>query len=227
MAAIETVLFEKCPLCREGRITIKTRRRLFHSKSVVDPCPICSTLFAARDGDNYQLLFCEPYKLVGKHNCGERILRGCYLGATLPKAEWQKIADGGEFQALNTFLEMSEKFRRGVLPTFPSEGLPVALDKDEVVHYVSFPVYLNEEQPSRGTHSNKGDFILTNKRLMFVGQDTAFSVSLENIYRLEESTPGFLIQEKATFEPKYFFPPPYDPVFAAVLGAVHNLKKRR
>jgi len=226
MTKPETVLFEKCPLCGQAKITIETRSRFPFAKPKINPCPTCSAEFAAKGADNYQLLFCDPPKIVGRHDCGARVFRGCYLNATLSRSEWQRIAEGGESDAFSKFLEISEKLRRGLLPTYPAEGLPFALDEGEMVHYVSSPVYLNEQQPLRGRASDKGDFFLTNRRIVFVRQTLALSVPFENVDRVEESQPGFLVKETESFEPLFFFPPSYDPVFAALLGTIHNFKRR-
>lgn len=225
MTKSETVLFEKCPLCGQSKITIETRSRLPFSKPKINSCPTCSAEFAAKGADNYQLLFCDPPKIVGMHDCGARVFRGCYLNATLSKSEWQRIAEGGESDAFSKFLEMSEKLRRGSLPTYPREGFLFTLDDGEVVHYVSSPVYLNEQQSLQGTVSDKGDFFLTNRRIVFVRQTRVLSVPFEKIERVEESQPGFLVKEKKSFESLFFFPPPYDPVFAALMGAIHNFKR--
>lgn len=223
MTKLDKILFSRCPLCREGTISIETRRRLLFSRSNISPCPICSAVFVSRGDDNYQLWLCNPHKLIGRHDCREHVFRGCYLGATLAKSEWKKIAAGHESDAFQGFLEMSARFQRGLLPTYPSEGLPLALDEDEVVHYVSYPVHLDEKQPSLGSPVDKGSFVLTNKRIVFVREAGKLSISLDNIRRVEEAPPGFMIQEKDSFEPFYFFPPRYDPIFAAVKGAINNL----
>jgi len=226
MRANETVLFEKCPLCGQEKITMEKPKRLPFSKSKINPCSICSAQFAARGAGNYQLVFCEPHKLVGRHDCRDRIFRGCYLGATLSKLEWQKIAEGGEFDAFSKFLEMSAKFRRGLLPAYPSERLPFTLERGETVHYISSPVFFDEQKPSKGKASDKGDFFLTNKRIVFAYPLGTFIIPLENVELVEDSPPGFVVKEKDSFEPRYFFPPLYDPVLDAVLGAIHNLKRK-
>jgi len=227
MTKSETVLFEKCPLCGQAKITIRTRSRLHLSKPPkIHSCPACSAEFAARGADNYQLLFCDPPKIVGRHDCGVRIFRGCYLNTTLSKSEWQRIAEGGESDAFSKFLEMSEKLRLGSLPTYPTEGLPFALDEGEVLHHVSSPVYLNEQQPLPESASDKGDFFLTNKRMVFVRQNRPLSIRFEKVERVEELQLGFLVKEKESFEPLFFFPPRYDPVFVVLLYAIHNFKGR-
>jgi len=226
MTISENVLFEKCPLCNQAKITVEKRSRLPFSRPKINPCPTCSAEFAAKGADNYQLLYCDPPKIVGRHDCGSRVFRGCYLNATLSKSEWQRIAEGGESDAFSKFLEMSEKLRRGTLPIYSAERLPFTLDAGEVIHYVSSPVYLNEQQTLQGSALDKGDFFLTNRRIVFVRQTRALSVPLEKVERVEELQPGFLVKEKESFEPMLFFPPPHDPLFAALLGAIHNFKRR-
>lgn len=220
-------LFEKCPLCGEGTINLVTRKLFVLSKLKIQPCPVCSAVFAAKGKDNYQLLYCEPSKVVGKkghgqHGCRERIYRGCYLGVTLHKSEWEKIAQGGEVSFFEKFLEMNKKFLRGRLPTYPKNAVSFPLRKDEIVHYFSSPVYLGEEQPSHGERADKGDFILTNKRIIFIYKAETIVIPIKKIERVEEAPPGFMIKQKDSFEPLYFFPPPYDPVFAAVKGVIHR-----
>jgi len=225
-------LFEKCPLCGEGTINIATKKMLVFSKLKIQACPICSAEFAAKDEDNYQLLYCEPRKVVGRKahgqcGCRERIYRGCYLGVTLHKSEWEKIAEGGEAEFYEKFLEMSRKFLQGLLPTYPSGAVSLPLAKGEVIHYVSSPVYLDEVQPSHGERADKGDFILTNKRIIYARDTETIVIPIEKVERVEETPPGFLVKEKNSFEPLYFFPPPYDPVFAAVRGVIRNFGKSR
>jgi hypothetical protein len=226
MTKTQIVLFERCPLCGKAKITMESRKRFLFSKAKINPCPTCSAEFGFRGVDSFQLLFCEPHRLVGRHDCRERVFRGCYLGATFSKREWQEIANGGESVAFSKFLEMSANLRQGLLPTYPSEGLSLSLDKGEVVHYVSSPVYLNEKQSSYGKTSDCGEFILTNKRIVFVRQRGMFSIPLERVELVEDCPPGFLIREKERFEPHFFFPPKYDPLAAAVEGAIHNFKRR-
>ncbi len=223
-------LFEKCPLCGEGKINTVTREMLAISTLKIQTCPVCSAEFAAKGEDNYQLLYCEPRKIVGRKaqglcSCRERIYRGCYLGVTLHKSEWEKIAEGGEAEFFEKFLEMSRKFLQGSLPTYPSDTAPFPLEGGEVVHYVSSPVYMDEAQLSHGERADKGDFILTNKRIIYACKPETVIINIENIERVEETPPGFLIKEKDSFEPRYFFPPHYDPVYAAVKGVIRNLRK--
>lgn len=226
MSSHETVLFEKCPLCGQAKITIEKPRRLLFSKPKINACPRCSAEFAAKGSDNYQLVFCEPRSLVGRHNCRDRIFRGCYLDAVFSKAEWQQISEGGESSAFARFLEMSEKFCLGLLPTYPSEGLPFTLESGEVVHYVSSPVYLDEKKPSQGKASDEGTFFLTNKRIGFVYPSGTLTIRLGNIMQVEDTSPGFLVKAKGSHEPWYFFPPANDPALAAVRGAIRNLKRK-
>jgi hypothetical protein len=147
------------------------------------------------------------------------------LGVTLHKSEWKKIAKGGEAEFFEKFLEMSQKFLQGVLPTYPRDAAPFPLEKGEVVHYVSSPVYTDEVQPSKGERADRGDFILTNKRIIYTRETETIEIPIVKIERVEETPPGFLIKEKDSYEPLYFFPPPYDPVFAAVKGVIYNLEK--
>jgi len=226
MRTHETVLFEECPLCGQAKITLKKPRILSFSKPKINSCPKCSAEFVARGEDRFKLVFCEPHKLVGKHNCRDRVFRGCYLDAVLSKSEWEKIAQGGESLAFAKFLEIGEKFRRGLLPACPLGRLPFTLEHGEIVHYLSTPVYLGEQKPSKGKTSDKGAFFLTNNRIIFVYAFGKFVIPLEIVERVEDSPPGFLVKEKVSFEPHYFFPPPYDLLFDAVLGAIHNFKEK-
>jgi len=215
-------LFEKCPLCGEGRINFAGGK--------IQACPVCSAEFTAKGKDKYQLTYCIPHKIIGgkghgRCNCRERVYRGCYLGITLHKSEWEKIAEGGEAEFFERFLEMSRKFLEGSLPTYPSDAVPLPLEKGEVVHYISSPVYLDEAQPSRREKSDKGDFILTNRRIIYLHGRGTIVIPIEGVERAEETPPGFLIKRRDFFEPVYFFPSPYDPVFAAVKGVIHNFRK--
>lgn len=227
MMAHESVLFEKCPVCGQAEISMEKPSPFRFSKPRISPCPKCLAEFVGRGADTFQLVFCEPQRIVGKHCCRDRIFRGCYLDATLSKLEWQKIALGGESSEFTKFLEMNEKFRRGVLPIYPSAELLFSLKHGEIVHYISFPVYFDEQQPSKGKNpSDKGEFFLTNRRIVFVYPSGTFIIPLENVEQVEDSPPGFVVREKDSFEPRYFFPSSYDPIFAAVLGAIHNLKRK-
>ncbi|MFQ5836346.1 MAG: hypothetical protein ACE5HG_00660 [Candidatus Bathyarchaeia archaeon] len=223
-------LFEKCPLCGEGTINTVTRKMFIVSRLKIQACPVCSAEFDAKGEDNYQLLYCEPRKVIGRkahgqRGCRERIYRGCYLGATLHRSGWKKIAEGGEAQFFERFLEMNQKYLQGLLPTYPSDAVPFPLETGEVVHYVSSPVYMDEAQPSHGERADKGDFILTNKRIIYARKPETVIIPIEKIERIEETPPGFLIKEKDSYEPLYFFPPHYDPIFAAVKGAIRNFRK--
>lgn len=224
MGAHKTVLFDKCPLCGQAKITMEKPRWFHFFKLKIDPCYKCSAEFVAKDADNYQLVFCEPQKLVGKHSCRDRIFRGCYLDATLSKYEWQKVAQGSESYAFSDFFEMSEKFRRGLLPNYIPEQLPFSLERNEIFHLISSPVYLDDKRSTKGTPSDKGDFFLTNKRIVFVYPLGTLTIPLDNVELVEDSPPGFFVKEKGSFEFNYFFPPSCDPVFAAVYGALRNFK---
>lgn len=225
-------LFKKCPLCGEGTINIVTRKMFIFSRPEIQACPVCSAEFAAKGEDNYQLTYCEPRKVVGRkaHGhcvCQERIYCGCYLDVTLRKSEWEKIAKGGEAEFFEKFLEMSQIFLQGLLPTYLSDVVPFPLEKGEMVHYVSSPVYMDEMQPSQGERADRGEFILTNKRIIYARKQETIVVPIEKIEQVEETPPGFLVKEKDSYEPLYFFPPPYDPVFAAVKGVIRNFGKSR
>jgi hypothetical protein len=82
-------------------------------------------------------------------------------------------------------------------------------------------------QPSHGERADKGDFILTNKRIIYTREAETIVIPIEKIERVKETPPGFLVKEKNSFEPLHFFPPPYDPVFAAVRGVIRNFRKSR
>jgi len=222
----EAVLFEKCPLCGQAKITVEKPRLFSFSKPKVNPCPKCFAEFVDKGSDKYQLVFCEPHKLVGRHNCGDRVFRGCYLDVTLSRQEWQKIAEGGESEAFSKFLDLTKRYCQGALPTYPSEQLPFTLESGEIVHYVSSPVYLDEQKPSKGKTTDKGVFFLTDRRIIFVHALGMLVLRLDGLERVDDSPPGFLVKEKSSFEPVHFFPPAYDPVFAAVCGAIHNLKRK-
>lgn len=225
------VLFKKCPLCGEGSIEILTYKRGFFIPSFkIQPCPFCSATFTAGAGERYRLQYCVPSKVIerrGGHECRNRVYRGCYLGATLAKSEWERIAEGGESDLFEKFLEASERFKSGSLPVYPTEGLPIVLDRGEVVHYVSSPIYVNDQQPSYREPRDKCDLIVTNKRVILIRETGTLHIPFENVERLEEALPGFLIQEKGSFEPLYLYPPLYDPVLEAIKGAVHNFQKSR
>ena len=219
-------MFEKCPLCGKAKVTAEKTGLFSFFRPKIGTCTSCSAEFLDKGGDNFRLVYCEPHKLVGRHDCGDRVFRGCYLDATFSRQEWEKIAEGGESSDFSRFSDISEKFRRGTLPTYHSGELPFTLGRDEVVHYVSSPVYINEQRASRRKASDKGDFYLTSKRIVFINSSGALNISLGDVERVDDSPPGFLIQEKDSFEPLHFYPCTYDPIFAAVRGAIRNLKKK-
>jgi len=226
MQTRETVLFQKCPVCGQTKITLEGAGLFWLSKPKINPCPNCLAQFVPKGSDRFQLVYCEPQKLVERHICKDRIFRGCYLDATLSKEDWQKIAEGEELNAFSEFTDMTARFSRGLLPTYPSERLPFALVTGEIVHYVSCPVYVDDQEPSKTKASGGGTLFLTNKRIVLIHPSGTFIIQLEEIEDLEESPPGFFIKERGSFEPRFFFPPLYDPVFAVVKGAIRNLKMK-
>lgn len=226
MSLKETVMFEKCPLCGKGNVTTGKTRALGFLKPKIGTCTSCSAEFLDKGESGFQLVHCEPHRLIGRHDCADRVFRGCYLDATLPKQEWEKISEGGESTDFCKFSEISKKFSRGTLPTYPSKDLPFTLEQDEVVHYISSPVFMNDQATVRRRASDRGDFYLTNKRVVFVRSTGALNISLGDVERVEDSPPGFLVQEKGSYEPLHFYPCTYDPVSAAMRGAIRNLKKK-
>lgn len=226
MKVRELVLFEKCPLCGRAEISMERRGLLHFYKGEIRPCPRCSAEFVGKGENNFELVFCEPRKLAGHHECRSRVLNGCYLGLTFSRSEWERIANGVESEDLAKFMEVSARFRRGLLPTCPSENLPFHLEGGEVLHHVSFPVYVQEQRASRLGEFCKGRFFLTSRRIVYESQSAAFTVQLENVEQVDEAAPGFVVKEKDSYEPRHFFPSLYDPVYAAVLGAIHNLRRR-
>jgi hypothetical protein len=226
MTARETILFEKCPLCGRAEISMEKRGLFRFYKAEIKPCPSCLAEFAERGGNNFELMFCEPRKLVGHHECRDRVVNGCYLGLTLSRSEWKRIADGVESSDLAKFMEVSARFRRGSLPTCPSENLPFHLEGGEIIHYVSFPVYVHEQRAPRLGEFSKGRLFLTSRRIVYESPSAAFTVRLENVERVDEAAPGFIVKEKDSYEPRHFFPSLYDPVYAAVQGAIRNLRRR-
>lgn len=223
MKVDKTVLF-KCPLCGQGEITKTKRVGLFFPRPRVNPCPICSAEFTADYKGNYRLSFCEPRRLLNNHRCNERIFQGCYLDLALSASEWQTIAEGGESSSLANFLCLSAKYYRGKLPSYPQRQVPFSLHDREIIHHISSPVYTVEKTSSKAETADKGDFFLTNKRIVYVHPQKGGVISLRDIERFEECFPGFVIKHKASVTPYIFFPPKDDPVFAAVCGAINNVK---
>jgi len=224
MKAQKEILFEKCPLCCQAEISKGRRPGFFFSKSKSDPCPKCSAEFVEERDDRYKLIFCEPHKILGSHSCSQRIFRGCYLDLILSRSEWQRIAEGKEPNDLDQFLGRGAEYSKGRLPSLPPHQAPFILENDEVIHYISSPVYLCEKKSSKADTSDKGDFFLTNKRIVFVRPSGRLVISLNNIEEVGDHPPGFLVKEKGSFIPHVFFPPKFDPAFAAVCGAIHNFK---
>jgi hypothetical protein len=221
-----TVLFQKCPLCGQAEILVETPTFLRLRGAKIKPCPSCRAEFVAHGSDKFQLVFCEPHKLVVQHNCKDRVFRGCYLGSTLPKSEWERIAKCGESSELTKFSSLSIDLRQGLLPSCLPEELG-CLQPGETLHYISYPVYVDEQRLAQRKNLAMGKFFLTSRRIVYESQSRAHTIQLENIERVEESPPGFLVKEKGFYEPRYFFPPSYDPVYSAVLGAIRNLKRKR
>lgn len=223
MKAARTVLF-KCPLCGQGEIKKTERVSFFFSRPKIDPCPNCSAEFTADYRGNYRLSFCEPHRLLNNHRCNERIFRRCYLDMTLPASEWQTIAEGNESSSFANFLSLSTEYHKGKLPSYPQSQAPFTLQDREIIHHISSPVYVDEKTSSKAETTLKGDFFLTNKRIVYVHPQKGFSISLGEIERFEECSPGFIIKDKGSVLPYIFFPPKHDPVFAAVCGAINNVK---
>lgn len=225
MSFKESVIFESCPLCGQAKVTTKKASVISFLKPKVGTCGNCSAEFMDKGENRFQLVHCEPNRLIGKHDCAERIFRGCYMDATLTRQEWKKISEGDELADFSKFSDIAKKFSRGMLPTYGSRDLPFALELDEAVHYVSSPVRINEQTSTKRKTSDGGHFYLTNKRIIFIDSSQTLTIRLEDLERVEDSTPGFLIKERGAFEPIYFYPAAYDPISAAVRGAIRNLKK--
>jgi hypothetical protein len=225
MSFKETVMFEKCPLCGQANVTTERTSVIGFFKPKVGTCTSCSAEFLNKGENRFQLVHCEPHRLIGRHDCADRIFRGCYLDATLTRKEWKEISEGGELADFSKFLDAAKKFNRGTLPTYHSKDVPFTLERDEVVHYVSSPVYINEQKSARRKTSDKGHFYLTNKRIVFIDPSQTLNIPLEELERVDDSPPGFLIREKGSSEPLHFYPTAYDPISAAVRGAIRNLKK--
>ncbi len=221
-----TVLFPKCPVCGQANITIQKPGRFSRSRRKINPCPKCAAQFVAEGSNRFQLIFCEPQKLVERHSCKDRIFNGCYLDATLSGEDWRRIAEGEELDTFSKFQDISARFSRGLLPIYSLEDLPFDLVKDETIHHVSCPVYIDDQKPARNKTSDGGTLFLTNRRIALIHPSGTFNIELEEIENVEESPPGFFVKKKASFEPCFFFPPPYDPLLAAVKGAIYNLRKK-
>lgn len=144
MSFKETVMFEKCPLCGQAKVAME-KTSVISFKPKVGTCTSCSAEFLDKGESRFQLVHCEPHRLVGRHDCADKVFRGCYLDAILTGQEWEKISEGGELPDFSEFSDLSKKLSRGTLPTYHSKDLPFALEQDEVVHYVSSPVYINEQ----------------------------------------------------------------------------------
>ncbi len=222
-------LFERCPLCREGKVRIIQWKILFFTKMKVEACPVCSAEFIMKDRDRYQLVYCDPDRIAsrgghGQCRCRDRVFHGCYLGMTLHKSEWERISRGEGEDPLELFNRRSLELLQGSFKIQRGEEAQFGMEPGEVIYYVSYPVYLDEAYIPHRDQSEKGRFILTNKRIIYVCEKEHIVIPLRDVEDVEDAQPGFTVRVKGLSEPIHFFPPLNDPLSAAVKGALRKLQ---
>lgn len=224
-----SLLFNRCPICGQGAVTIRvgiTFSPPFHTYA----CNSCSATFVAHRGDRYELRNCSPSRAtlgLLACTCYTRAAARCYLGMVLSRSRWEAISQGSDLRHLEEFRRRSESLSSGELPELPRHIVTSGLEDEEIVHYVSTPVYSREEERTGSASADRGTLILTNKRLIYRHPGETLSILLEDIVEINDSFPGFAIEERGCFEPRYFFAPPLDPIAAAIKGALRRFSAQR
>lgn len=223
------LLFNRCPICGQGAVTLRVGLTMAPPFQTYT-CNSCSAAFLARRGNRYELRNCSPNRANSgllACTCYTRSAARCYLGMVLSRSRWEAISQGSDLRRLEEFRRRSESLSAGELPELPRHIVTSGLEDEEVVHYVSTPVYSSEEERTGSANAGRGTLILTNKRLIYRRPGETVNIPLENVVEISESFPGFAIEERGCFEPRYFFAPPLDPIAAAIKGALRRFSAQR
>lgn len=218
------ILFNRCPICGQGVVRLRTGRS-FAPPLQTYACDSCSATYVAHRGDRYELRNCQPNRAslgLLACSCYTRATARCYLGMVLSRPRWEAISQGSDLRHLEEFRRRSESLSSGELPELPRHIVTSGLEEEEVVHYVSTPVYSREEERTGSASADRGTLILTNKRLIYRRPGETVNIPLEDIVEIRESFPGFTIEERRSYEPLYFFTPPLDPILSAIKGALRR-----
>ena len=229
MGATKRVLFEKCPLCRKGMIEMAARNTLTGTASSIEPCSVCGAVFTQSGTGRFKLAYCDPHRLAtikGKKYprsvCDDCMpLVECWIGMTLPRADWEALAEGRTIAAWAAYEDPSEEFDVGVLTDALSGSGVVSLSEDEVVHHTSL-VHLSEVVIPGDSH-DEAQLLLTSRRILIVHQSLVYDIRLADIEKVEQSFPGFIIKARGVEYPLYCFPVPGDPVYHAIVGALKRI----
>jgi hypothetical protein len=225
----QAVLFQPCPICGQGEVTLRPGRAALGQRRTY-VCSACSASFVERRGDRYELRHCSPQKARGGLSACTCYAAGaarCYLGVPLSRTRWEEISRGGDIRSLEEFNRRSEKLSSGDLPELPRHLVTRGLSDGEMVHYVSTPVYAQEQQRTGSAEQDRGTLILTSKRLIYRNHGETVSIALDDIIEVSESFPGFMIADKDCNQPHYFFTPPLDPILAAIKGALRRYSNQQ
>jgi len=188
------VIFDKCPVCKKGKVShISTKKFFGLMDSAQIKCDHCNAIFIEQDGKEDQRVF--------ELDLSESKAESNYNGQALKMSEWKRGLSDLDFCIKNNSL-----------PNLTVMGLKVVLEEGERTHWYSSAVMM-EERAVRNYQSyrvkgysfgnseshgelrriDKGNLLLTNKRIIFNGDFKHLEYKLDKVMALEEFKDSFEI----------------------------------
>ena len=218
--------FDRCPVCRLGKLSRKKRRFLGIVVGEDIRCDRCGAVFTKRK---------EGYELSEVSDVSNPTWQE-YGGQVLTEREWRNIAYGGMSDAKQRERDLEhwmEELRKGEVQLRVEGEAPIILRKGENLLLVLPEVSLLELRSVRmgtyggptvrvakGIHIRLGGFtaesneelrfvdqgvlVLTNRRLVFSGMKRTIEVGLGQIISLEAYKDGVVLKKSGRNKPYYF-----------------------
>ena len=208
----DELTMKKCPYCQDG--LIKVYKNILGRETYL--CDACGLKYEKKKS-NYKLL-----------NINDSRIKNKYLKETLTKGEWLKIFKGGDADLVTFYNWVSE----GSIPLTIVSNPPIICKKGETVYLTLENISLKEPRSVRtsvglytrpkrnswnigGTLStsesheelriiDNGTFIVSNKRLVFMGSKRNVNVNLNKIISINEYKDGISIQRENKQKLEYF-----------------------
>ncbi len=220
MATERTVLFDRCPMCGRGPVTLAQHGGLLRGASRSAPCPDCGAAFLLKGPERLELVRCEPDRLALARELSSttacRHCRPCLQGAVLPREQWERLVE--------MEWPISEPSAVGCQPSAvgaQQPAHPLELEPGEELRLEVAPVSMGDEM--LGLRRPTGKVIVTNRRLLYLEGEYVSSIPLDSITGVEFSQPGLTIRQEGSFEPIYLFAPPLSDALLRIREALATM----
>ena len=227
----EILWFDKCPVCKSGKLSAVTKKKLFGLVTSENfECDGCSAIFIQKG---------EKYKLAKVQKASNTIWQE-YGNQSLTEREWKNIACGGMSDAKQREADMEcwmIQLKEGNIPIRMGGEAPIILKKKEDLIFALPNTSLWEPRAVRRTTGgyggpsfrvakgvyfrvggfraqseshkelrtiDQGALTLTNKRLVFSGAKRTINIDLRKIISVEPYSDGIALRREGKQKTQYF-----------------------